>query len=242
MSSGRQAAVRAHLAACPACRQELEALARLPAALSAWPEPATEADLAARLQARLAAPAARRVAWWPAAGVAAAAALALLMFVHGRPPVERSLSIPPAKAGATSAAPRPAPPAGKPAVTGSQLADTTGSAPAPVRRPSVQQEVRLALKAVEEPKRGQVTANRIASAAVAGRPATGGRVVLAEREPPPAEPPGPTLTAARPAPSSAGAAAPTFGGGVASPGPPVRLEAGELERLVVDLLTETEGS
>lgn len=97
LAPARRAEVEAHLAGCAACRAERDALAGALAALGALPPPPAPSPwFGARLEARLAeaAPArvgvlARLLAWrWrlavPAAGLAAAAAVALLVVRHQR--------------------------------------------------------------------------------------------------------------------------------------------------------------
>lgn len=97
LPAGRRAEVEAHLAGCAACRAERDRLAAALSALGALPPPPEPSPwFAARLAARLAEEPAPRAsvlgrlrAWrWrlavPAAGLAAAAAVALLVVRHQR--------------------------------------------------------------------------------------------------------------------------------------------------------------
>lgn len=93
----------AHLARCPACRQVLEELRRLPEVLRVWePAPASlpegmaaAAWIMSRADDRVAPEPRWRPAWWPA--LAAAGAVAALLIVgtqlRGKPGPERTLAI-----------------------------------------------------------------------------------------------------------------------------------------------------
>jgi hypothetical protein len=82
LQAGEANAVREHLAACAACRQELAALDHVRRALDAVPAPALEVDLP-RLYLETAARQARRVRRWRWAALACGAAAAALLVVLG---------------------------------------------------------------------------------------------------------------------------------------------------------------
>jgi hypothetical protein len=79
---GEASALRAHLAACPACRQELAALEGVRRALDTVPAPAVQVDLP-RLYREAAARQVRRAGRWRWAAVACGAAAAVLLIVLG---------------------------------------------------------------------------------------------------------------------------------------------------------------
>lgn len=94
------AAVASHLAACRACRDAREGIARVARALSELPRTPAPPDLSRRVRETLARerllapegtpPRARRIAWLKGAGLAAAAALALVLSVDSFVPRKRT--------------------------------------------------------------------------------------------------------------------------------------------------------
>jgi anti-sigma factor RsiW len=96
LDAPRFAEVHAHLASCADCRARLDALRRVDAELAALPAPTASADLRHRLAVRLDAEAApprrvrpprRRHRWTIGAGIASAAAAALVLYLAvGRGP------------------------------------------------------------------------------------------------------------------------------------------------------------
>ncbi|MHB9024935.1 MAG: zf-HC2 domain-containing protein [Armatimonadota bacterium] len=100
LDARRQALVREHLAACPACRCEFDRLRQTACALRAWETPAVDPGLSSALMERLAAREARRLPWWHilatgwgrvAVPVGAFAVLAVaVLIVFGFPGARRS--------------------------------------------------------------------------------------------------------------------------------------------------------
>ncbi len=113
LSAAERAPVEAHLAACAACRAQVDELRALVGVLGEWPAVAASPSFDAALRARVAQEAEERSAWLvlrPAWGAALAAAVVLAAGVALWPPEEVELPpVPPAPGVAVAPQPRQSP-------------------------------------------------------------------------------------------------------------------------------------